>query len=238
MGLKQSRAEIFPEIVNTKEFRDTIISQWNIDTIVDSSLNNPQCVQDCTTLHASILQIAGNKIKTFFNNTYPELKLNVLDIMCGNCAASKMIFDEIADLTTQWISTDIINWNKNNIPELFVFEQMNTVDSIVKFGLQSNVLLIVSPPPAHLNTQKINECSGFGDYFACYDFIAQTLECKQQKFIIFVGELGASDGTEGMYNYMNTHPNLLLIERSMVHIRPSVSGDNVEKELFVYEIHQ
>ncbi len=80
---------------------------------------------------------------------------------------------------------------------------------------------------------------GFGDYYACHDFILQTLSqsaIPQQKFIIFVGELGASYGTEGMYKYMLDHPNLNLILRHIILFTKDVFGGNCEKELFIFEI--
>ena len=76
---------------------------------------------------------------------------------------------------------------------------------------------------------------GYGDYYACKDFIGQT-ESGMKKQIVFIGELGASDGSPGMYNYMLRHPRLKLSLRKVLYKRNYPVFGPVEKEVFVFDI--
>ena len=55
------------------------------------------------------------------------------------------------------------------------------------------------------------------------------------KLIIFIGELGSSDGTEGMYNFMLSNTKIKLLEREML-----ITGYNqfgiIEKEIYIFVI--
>lgn len=237
MGAETSRHSVIPEFADTVEFRNKLVFQWKKEENYKDSLNYSQSVKDYSTLQKTTLSFAGNEIKNFFADNYPELRLKILDIMCGNCVASNVIFNEIQNLTESWIATDIFDWNKNQLPELFNFFQMDTIDSVENFGSQSNVLLLVSPPP--FSFDETEECFGYADYFACKDFISQTLKnCDEPKFIIFIGEMGASDGSEGMYRFMNENENLSLLNRIILQSSKDIFGENCNKELFIYKIHK
>jgi hypothetical protein len=109
---------------------------------------------------------------------------------------------------------------------------LNSVDAVEKFGANSNVLLMISPPPSITEEYKC----GYGDYYVCYDFILQTKKQKQEKFIIFIGELGESDGSTGMYKYMIENPDLKLLVREVLLLRKYIFGGNCEEELFIFQI--
>jgi hypothetical protein len=55
------------------------------------------------------------------------------------------------------------------------------------------------------------------------------------KYIIFVGELGASDGSSGMYLYM-LHNTIWKLEiRETISDVPDVFGGIIEKEVFIFK---
>jgi hypothetical protein len=106
---------------------------------------------------------------------------------------------------------------------------MNTVDSIKKYGLESNILLLISPVPSLRESMN-----GYADYFACKDFITQTKD-NQKKYIIFIGELGQTDGTEGMYSYLMVNPFLHLKIRETI-VTTEKNGFTGVKQVFIFEI--
>jgi hypothetical protein len=170
----------------------------------------------------------------------------VLEIFAGNCCASLIVHNKLQNLLNNnqipnWICTDVVNYN--NLPDLptnMKFDELHSVDAVAQYGTHSNVLLLISPPPYSPPSNSPNDVDfGYGDYYACYDFIAQTLELETfvTKYIIIVGELGASDGSAGIYQYLTTHKNLNLVQRNMLDKGKDPFGGPVEKELFVFEIH-
>lgn len=204
-----------------------------------SELNNTQDNSKYSTLGEKILSDTGDEIRKFFDVEYSELQLKILDIMCGNGTSSSFVYDKIQNKISKWIMTDLFDWKKETLPEIFEFKQLNSVASVEEFGCDSNVLLLISPPPASYY-DKIEANVGFGDFFACKDFIEQTFKNhnsdSNSKFIIFVGELGASDGTEGMYKYLTENDCLTLVHRKMLSQRRDMFGGACEKELFIFEI--
>jgi len=56
------------------------------------------------------------------------------------------------------------------------------------------------------------------------------------KYIIFIGELGASDGSEGMYKYLTLHPRLKTVVREILSNGNGLIGGPIIKEVFVFEI--
>jgi len=72
----------------------------------------------------------------------------------------------------------------------------------------------------------------YGDYFACRDFIKNI---DREKYIVFIGELGASDGSEGMYLYLLEKPMLTCSSRIMIYLGKDSFGGNLEKELFIFK---
>ena len=78
--------------------------------------------------------------------------------------------------------TDIVDYrekdrkfNKTSVTEE-IFEKLNTVDAVKKYGETSNILLLICPNPT---------CE-FADYFAIKDFIEQTRE--EEKYIVLFGD--------------------------------------------------
>lgn len=149
---------------------------------------------------------------------------NVLEIMAGNCVASSIIKPYINH--EKWICTDLF------APS----EKLDAIEAIEKYGEWADTLMIISPPPY---SQHINENGtlifngGYGDYFACKKFIANA---NKEKIIVILGELGAGDGTEGIYNYLLEHPKLKLITREEYWGTVSAMTGKIIREVFIFKI--
>jgi hypothetical protein len=238
MGLSNSRLASLPSNIDDIEVKQQIISNWRLDEFKHLSYNISQKTSERSTLGAEILSPAGKLISKFFSQ-FATMEFKILEIMCGNGIGTSILYSQMSSLDiSKWMMTDLFNWNSKDLSYPFEFEQLNSVEAVGKYGVDSNVLLIISPPPA-----PRADMHGFGDYYACHDFISQTLSqphsvsaISQQKFIIFVGELGASDGSEGMYKYLLEHVNLNLVFRDMISLTKDIFGGNCEKELFIFEI--
>lgn len=232
MGLTASRLATLPSNIDDNSVRQNIISNWRLDEYKNVSFNISQQTTKSSTLGKETLLTAGKLISKFFL-PFEEKELKILEIMCGNGIGTSILYSQMNSLKiSKWIMTDLFNWNLKELSHPFEFDELNSVEAVDKYGADSNILLLVSPPPA-----PCNDMCGFGDYYACHDFISQTLSQSVQKFIIFIGELGASDGTEGMYKYMLDHQNLNLIFRHIIFSTNDIFGENCEKELFIFEIH-
>jgi len=86
---------------------------------------------------------------------------------------------------------------------------------------------LISPVPSS---------DGYADYFACKDFIDQTRE-GEKKYIIFVGELGAGDGTQGMYTYLMNNPFLITKVKQEI-LNEETGRFKVIKEVFIFLINK
>ena len=99
---------------------------------------------------------------------------------------------------------------------------------------------MISPSPYSNFEQSDNTSKydlGYGDYYACHDYIEQTKK-GNRRYIIIIGELGASDGSEGIYKYMIEHPSLKIAYRIMLISCFDIFGGPLEKELFIFEINK
>lgn len=249
MGVEFSREHDLPANINDVNVFKKHYYNWNLkDGKIKSKLHFNITSPTETTLMRRTLENAGKIIseifqdeKYNFQNEKYKISINVLEVMCGNCAASKIIYKYLK--CEKWIATDL-NFDYNllgnivlkNKPDNFQCEQMNSVDAVVKYGANTNVFIIISPPPCgELKEEKEEYYIGYGDYYSLYYYInTSTID----RFIIFIGEMGASDGSTGLYKYMMENPCLRIIHRSIIdsfhsHFGPS---DVVEKELFIFQI--
>jgi len=178
-----------------------------------------------STMECLTLKHAGKDIKSFLVKSNSTLR--ILEIGAGNRVATALVTSEFIDCIDSLTTTDILNFDSqySNIQ----FDVLNSVEAVKKYGRGVNTLLIIAPYPADLNDQE--SCS---DYYACKDFISQTL--TEGKLIIFIGELGASDGTCGMYLYLMDNPRLELLSRTPIHFYKHEMLGQVEKELFIFGI--
>lgn len=223
-ALQHSRQTDLP--VDIDKRRNEIIVSWTEKNILTFPFTAAQADPE-STLSSKILQKAAQHINTVFSSQHVEL--NILEVFAGNCCASQIIYNAVKEKVVSWICTDAINFDKPIFPNKMKFEQLHTVEAVNKFGQEANVLLLISPPPYPTPS---NKDLGYGDYYACYDFLALNIK---DRYIIFIGELGASDGSQGMYKYLTTHPNLDIIARVMLDNKPDVFGEPGEKELFIFQ---
>lgn len=222
MGVEYSRSADLP--INIDERESEIVDSWQYVS------NNPLNAQDekSSTLGNKYIHKIGSIIQEHFDiKTTDDSTLVILDPICGNCVASNII----KTYTSNVKCSDIIDRNKPNTTKC------NTIESIRRFGSDVNTLMLISPVPSGDFTDGNIPCDqGYSDYFAVRDFINMKKESKNKNYIIFAGELGASDGSKGMYEYMMEHPNLKLELRNDVHCWTDFIGDTIEKELFIFQI--
>ena len=246
MGLAVSRRVRVGDLFDKPCLRQRIQQSWTSKNIQNHGVSNHQ-EEDRSTLQTWILKLAAKDLILFLKTEHQNLALiqewNVLEVMSGNLNASNFVYETLmqGDLKCPitWLATDVIQWKTNN-PN-FPFQKCHAVDAVAKYGLDSNILLLISPPPHAMSSIPKDECEikndvGYSDFFACYDYIEQTKIVKKPKFIVFVGELGASDGSEGMYCFLMEHANLNLRHRSMLYETIDMYLLPLEKELFIFEI--
>jgi len=225
MGIESSRTEKLDySQINASEYRNSKIRGWNSGTKEKWEVN----LQDksTTTMNIDTLKNAGVSINTFLGTTCKN-SLSILEIGSGNRYATKIVTREFESYIDMIITTDICNIT-SDFPDI-KFDPVHSVDAVKKYGNHSNTLLLISPYPSLPEDQL-----SLGDYYACEDFIS--LSKGEKKMIIFIGELGASDGTSGMYIYFMDHPQLHLSLRDMVFCGIDIFGGNVEKEVFIFDI--
>jgi hypothetical protein len=148
-----------------------------------------------------------------------EFPLKILEVGCGNCGASRMLVENLHPVI--YNATDLYGYPiRKRLPSPIRLTTNISSDMAVKrFGYESNTLVLVSPPPQ-----------------SPMDFVAirEWERLDGRRYIIYMGELGASDGCEGMYRYMMHHPRFKLEHRSMIHRLKDVFGGWCEKELFIF----
>lgn len=164
---------------------------------------------ELTELSKYILPIANGILETMIEKKeIPDTK--ILEIGAGPGESSKLLLPN-ADI----IKTDLFEDKENNI------EGLDSKSAVEKYGESCDILLIINPPP------------NYTDYYAIYPF--ENIK-KDNKYVIYIGELGAMDGGEGMYNYMlGNKSKWNVIKRTVLENFVTVFGDNIEKELFVFK---
>jgi len=128
---------------------------------------------------------------------------------------------------------------------------MNYVQIVAKYGQQSNVLLFNMPAthtipkfrPSFGSLALIDDndefYSGYCDYYAIKMFIEQESK-ESMRMVIFIGEIGVSSGSCGLYAYLLDHPQLDLVLRKEISQEPSPDHPNylISHELFIFHILQ
>lgn len=214
MGVEQSRASQLP--VNLNDNYESYKKNWHI---IEDTYKQEAGI---STLGKQTLTNAAITIREYFAD---KSSLSILEIMAGNGHATDIVYDELKDYLTleKWTSTEIQNLPQtSNRPIIF---GCDSVDAVTTYGTNHDTLLMISPPPL-----SRSDDNGYGDYFA----VKKWTELNNSKYIIFVGELGASDGSEGMYKYMMEHPVWKCVERKMACSGLDLFGGRVEKEIFIF----
>ena len=229
MGLEQSREAKLP--VDIDEQYQIYQSNWNPQAIGEIYLN--KSTKGRTTLKPQTLNYASELICEYFLTEQDALPLKILEPFAGNGVATKIIYNELSKLDPNIIikSTDIQDLSE------FVDESshpvefgINSVDTVRKYSADGyNVLMMISPPPS---TMSKTVKSDYADYFA----IKAWEQVPTAKYICFIGELGASDGCEGLYDYMCVNNKTWLLDcREMLVKIKDITGGPCEKELFIFK---
>lgn len=226
MGLESSRSKLIPDDIDS--FESQLKKQWHITHMKDSNNTRQGVYESLMGLQREYMSNVGTGIRDFFEKDGIK-NLRILEVMAGNCLSSLAIKSIIGDYVSLWTRTDIGNYSKLSV-------QLDTIDAVKTYGDESNLLLLVSPPPGIFGPLDGESVAYYGDYFACKKFIETKKD--SDKYIIFVGELGASDGSEGMYRYLLEHPRLRLCTRKlMLPNQRDFMGGPLECELFIFLIN-
>jgi hypothetical protein len=218
------------------------ICQKNWKTSIQDMAN--YITKDKSTLPVESMELAGKIIGNYLSLSIRfdgilENNVCILDPLAANGVASKIIYDQIKEKIphVKYISSDIQNLsNMMSSKSLNVEFEIDCVDSIIKHQESANVLLLACPPPysyKNSQTQNINaneEPTGFVDYFA----IKKWTEIGK-KYLIYIGEMGFSDGTSGMYYYMLNHPVWKLEYRKVIIEKEDLFGRLIKKEIFIFK---
>ncbi len=111
-------------------------------------------------------------------------KINIIEVGSGNNANS-CYFERVLSSFRRiksFIKTDIYDYE---IPGNYV---CNSETAITKYGQESNILLLICPP-----------VYSYMDYFAIKEFEKTPMK---KKFIIYIGDIGISDGSPEIYQYL------------------------------------
>jgi hypothetical protein len=140
-------------------------------------------------------------------------ELRVLEVMAGNGWNSHIIRD--ISPTKDYRATDLLRHEPNYVS----IEIMPSEEAVDKYGEDSDLLIMVSPPP---------NC--YADYYAIRPF-----EDISNKYLLFVGELGAADGGSGMYQYLlGSDTKWTLMYREEADKYKDVYGGDCIKEVFLF----
>jgi hypothetical protein len=219
MGLEQSRVVIYPS--NIDDLYESYKERCTPEMIRSNHLNVPK--KGKCTMGERVVQKAGDRIWEYLKENHLE-EVKILEPFAGNGVASAIIQKR---LNVEIKSTDILNLskyvNESSYPVEFGLSGVDTVEKYTQGGY--NTLMMVSPPP---ESSKDNPL--YGDYFT----IRAWTNVESAKLFIFIGEMGASDGSEGLYSYMMNHPIWKLDCRKMLYSCEDVVGGRCEKELFIF----
>jgi hypothetical protein len=150
----------------------------------------------------------------FPDNQKPE-NFEILDIGSGNGWHVKNIMEKYPFLNIT--ATDYFIPETHYRPILKFLSH----EAVKEFEGKFNALMFISPPPML-----------YVDYYAIKEYELQ--KSDQKKIIIYIGELGASDGGEGMYLYMLENSYWKLVHRKEIDVGTDFMGGKVVKEIFVF----
>lgn len=228
MGLDQSRAKLLPDDIDDPKSLEFLKSTWRPARASNQYYNAVQLDSDVTTLPPAILRAASVIISGILPN-----HLTVLEVFAGNGRAGEIISENMK--YTQWMATDILPHHENVVNRKHEpkFRQLDALSAVSLYGDSHDVLLMICPPPCLHNFRDTGsaDLGGYADYYACRAFLAKGKGC-----IIFIGELGRSDGSPGMYRYLLTNDKLQLLHRETLAEHEDILGDPVIKEIFIFQI--
>lgn len=141
--------------------------------------------------------------------------MTILEVCAGNGLASGILLQGID--YERIIKTDLFPPDPvvQSVAGLSPIEKLASEEAVRKYR-DAKVLLLISPPPM---------CTA--DYLAIREF--------EGDVIIYVGELGASDGSEGMYRYLMDHPIFALTHEFLIYRAIDPFGGNCDKKLYIFQ---
>jgi hypothetical protein len=234
----RAEATILPEY-NEPEWRDKIIGAWNASIEKKKYKSHQNLGQ--TTLPETSLHMSARRLYIFLSGLVDKLgerKFTVLEVFAGNCKASECLIDCVRPMISKWICTDIADYTRPDLTGVMSFEQLHSVAAVAKHGAEADILVMICPPCAPLPSGGNVSRSTFADYYACYDFIALAQRAAWPKFIVFVGEVGAADGTVGMYRYLLCNDQLSVILRVEINRSVDILGGVCSREMIILEVNR
>lgn len=212
MGLEMSRGMV---VDIEKETKNRTIKFWEHDNYRDLVHNNFE--QKSGTLKDECISKAfqNDLIEVLFpGNKKPE-NFEILDIGSGNGWHVKNIMKKHPFFNIT--ATDYFIPETHYRPILKYLSH----EAVKEFEGRFDVLMFISPPP-----------NMYVDYYAIKEYELQKSDKK--KIIIYIGELGASDGGAGMYKYMLENSYWKLAHRKEIDVWKDFIGGEVVKEVFVF----
>jgi len=232
MGGRSSQEDSLPQDIDDPAVMQRIAKSW--EKIAESKHSRP----DAFTSEEHQVKIAALLAMVFSSQETNKArkqrtKLKVLEVFSGNGASSRECEASLEKQLSEWKRTDAI----------FGECKMHALEAVTQFGAEANILLMFRPPPAsrafyeaetRAGREKMGD-EGYGDYYACRAFIAHARSHPElDKWIVFYGELGASDGSVGMYKYLLEHPHLVLQYRQEISVERDPLGEPFRRELFIF----
>ena len=213
MGLIESRQEEIDIEFNTKNRTDKF---YETEEYTQNFLNSQHAQRGTLTFPCNFTELFSELLKEI-----KKEKLNVLEVGSGNGHNSliiKNIFENNKRLE-KFVATDLLDHESK---ELDILTGFPSEEAVKKFGKDTDVLLLVCPPP---------NC--YVDYYAIKEF--EETKTNKTKYVIFIGELGASDGGKGMYKYMTEKSKWKTNYRKILKEGLDCFGGEYIKELFLFE---
>lgn len=219
MGVEVSRAvEFDSDLINKFDIHSKLWTESKCKKNYNNNSHlNKATINDNSLIKAA--QIISNYFK--YNNM---TDLNILEPYAGNGYASKIFKDELSkQFNVKMKSTDITNFNETSNENCHNVEfGINSYETVVKYNDDYDILLLNSVSPSN----------NYSDFFC----INKWLENSNSKYLIFNGELGASDGSEGLYHYLlTTCSNVLKLRCRGVYYNFTIFGDKCDKEVFIFK---
>lgn len=238
MGLTESRQALLPDNIDEKYdfFKEHWSGKYFSSQVISTKWENKPNLSKHVIVKASKLMVE-------YFNTNKDLisQIKIIEPFAGNGIASGIIYRKLIEYFPDTIlkSTDIQD-PTDLTDELAhpVEHGINSVDTIEKYKNDGfNVLMMISPPPSHninmFDPSKEKIMIGYGDYFALKKFF----QTESAQLFIFIGELGASDGSLGMYKYlMDNNPNWKLDrEYSLEYKEDPYCDGYIERDLYIFK---
>ncbi len=142
-------------------------------------------------------------------------ELNILEVGSGNGFNTSMVsnLDNIKSLT----ATDMLKYENT----YYCIEQKLSHIAVQEYEEEIDILLMISPPPM-----------GLMDYYAIKEY--EIKNQKRTKYLMFLGELGASDGSEGIYHYLMKGSEWRLLHEQSYHVGVDIYGGQCIKKVYFF----